>query len=54
MGLFSIFLYTFARNCVATGARKMLIEYMFCFIVRGAFGKFLAWSFISVTDLQTL
>ena len=22
--------------------------------VRGAFGKFLAWSFISVTDLQTL
>ena len=23
-------------------------------LVRGAFGKFLAWSFISVTDLQTL
>ena len=22
--------------------------------VRGAFGKFLAWSFISVTNLQTL
>ena len=22
--------------------------------IRGAFGKFLAWSFISVTDLQTL
>ena len=22
--------------------------------VRGAFGKFLAWSFISITDLQTL
>ena len=25
-----------------------------CFVVRGAFGKFLAWSFISVADLQTL
>ena len=23
-------------------------------IIRGAFGKFLAWSFISVTDLQNL
>ena len=29
---FSIFLYTFAINCVTTGARKMPIEYMFCFI----------------------
>ena len=25
------FLYTFSINCVATGARKMPIEYMFCF-----------------------
>ena len=32
MGLFSIFLYTFTINCVTTGARKMPIEYMFCFI----------------------
>ena len=24
------------------------------FYLRGAFGKFLAWSFISVNDLQTL
>ena len=28
---FSIFLYTFTINCVTTGARKMPIEYMFCF-----------------------
>ena len=33
MGLLSIFLYTFTINCVTTGARKMSIEYMFCFIV---------------------
>ena len=32
MGLFSIFLHTFTINCVTTGARKMSIEYMFCFI----------------------
>ena len=32
MGLFSFFLYTFTINCVTTGARKMPIEYMFCFI----------------------
>ena len=32
MGLFSIFLYTFTINYVATGARKMPFEYMFCFI----------------------
>ena len=32
MGLFSIFLYTFTINSVATGARKMPNEYMFCFI----------------------
>ena len=32
MGLFSIFLYTFAINCVTTRALKMPIEYMFCFI----------------------
>ena len=32
MGLFSIFRYTFTLNCVTTGARKMPIEYMFCFI----------------------
>ena len=32
MGLFSIFRYTFTINCVTTGARKMPIEYIFCFI----------------------
>ena len=32
MGLFSIFLNTFTINRVPTGARKMPIEYMFCFI----------------------
>ena len=32
MELFSIFLDTFTLNCVNTGARKMPIEYMFCFI----------------------
>ena len=32
MGLFSIFLKTFTVNCVTTGARKMPIEYVFCFI----------------------
>ena len=32
MGLFSIFLYTFAINYVTTGARKMPIEHVFCFI----------------------
>ena len=31
MGLFSIFLYTFAINGV-TGVRKMPFEYVFCFI----------------------
>ena len=31
---FSIFLYTFAINCYTTGARKMPIEYMFCFICK--------------------
>ena len=32
MELFSNFLNTFIINCVTTGARKMPIEYMFCFI----------------------
>ena len=32
MGLFSIFLYNFTINCVTTGARKIPIECMFCFI----------------------
>ena len=32
MGLLSIFPYTFTINFVTTGARKMPIEYMFCFI----------------------
>ena len=32
MGLFSIFLYTFTINCVTTGARKIPIEYVLCFI----------------------
>ena len=27
-----MFLYTFTRNCVTTGAGKKPIEYMFCFI----------------------
>ena len=27
-----MFLYTFTRYCVTTGARKKPIEYMFCFI----------------------
>ena len=30
--LVSISLYTFTINCVTTGANKMPIEYMFCFI----------------------
>ena len=32
MGLFSIFLYTFTINYVTTEARKMPIEYVFCFM----------------------
>ena len=32
MGLFSIIDFSFTINCVTTGARKMPIEYMFCFI----------------------
>ena len=32
MGLFSFFLDTFTINCITTVARKMPIEYMFCFI----------------------
>ena len=31
---------------------KLDVKYSLC--IRGAFGKFLAWSYISVTDLQTL
>ena len=31
-GLFFNFLFTFTINCVTTEARKMPIEYMFCFI----------------------
>ena len=27
-----MYLYTFTRNCVTTGARKKPIEYLFCFI----------------------
>ena len=34
LGLFCMFLYTFARNCVTPGARKKPIKYMFCFIYR--------------------
>ena len=34
MELFSIFLYTLTINCVTTGALKMPVEYMFCFICR--------------------
>ena len=30
---FSIFLYTFTVNFVTTGARKMPIEFLFCFFV---------------------
>ena len=32
MGLFSNFLYTLTINCVTTGARKMPIECMICFV----------------------
>ena len=32
MDLFSNFLYTSTINCVTTGARKMPIKYMVCFI----------------------
>ena len=32
MELLLNFLYTFTINCVTTGARKMLLEYMFWFI----------------------
>ena len=32
MCIFSIFRYTFTINCDTIGARKMPIEYMFCFI----------------------
>ena len=32
MQLYSIILYTFTINCDTTGARKIPIEYMFCFI----------------------
>ena len=32
MELFSIFHFAFTINSVTTGARKMPIEYMFCFI----------------------
>ena len=31
LDFFPIFLYIFTKNCVATGTRKMPIEYMFCF-----------------------
>ena len=37
--------FEFLSNSIANLRRHEL---------RGAFGKFLAWSFISVTDLQTL
>ena len=42
MGLFSNFLYTFTINCVTTGARKMPIEYMFCFICSEQFLKIIS------------
>ena len=29
---FVVFVFTFTINCVATGARKMPVEYIFCFI----------------------
>ena len=32
MGLLSIFLNTFTRNCVTTESRKKPIKYMFCLI----------------------
>ena len=34
MGLFTIFLYIFTINCVPTGAQKIPIEYIFCFICK--------------------
>ena len=39
MGLFLSFLYTFTINCVTTEARKIPIEYMFCFICSEQFIK---------------
>ena len=34
---YCFFLYTFNINCVTTGARKMPIEYMFCFMHKNHF-----------------
>ena len=34
MGLFSIFLYTFAIKCVTTETRKKPFAHIFCFICR--------------------
>ena len=42
MGLFSGFLYTFTINGVTTGARKMHIEHMLCFIYSEQCIKFIS------------
>ena len=39
MGLFSSFLKTFTIHCVTTGAQKIPIEYIFCFICSEQFIK---------------
>ena len=39
---FPIFLYTFNLNCVTTGARKITIAYMFCFICKEQCKKFIS------------
>ena len=49
----SIFLFTF-RDIGYLGKLIIGIFEVYKGYLRGAFGKFLAWSFISVTDLQTL
>ena len=42
-------------NTIGDSLRYKQQEWIVLFgFLRGAFGKYLAWSFISVTDLQTL
>ena len=41
-------------NCALLRLPLLTLFILKDYPLRGAFGKFLAWSFISVTDLQTL
>ena len=43
-----------AKADVSSGAKRLYFDLHLHLHIRGAFGKFLAWSFISVTDLQPL